>query len=80
MGGKRAKQIELGDAVIESIRDFHVWCSKDPVLSNECRLQAETIVGMTTLLFCEGRFDRLYSEKTGLARKNIHVDNVRDRQ
>ena len=45
MGEKRAKQIALGDAVIESIRDFHVWCSKDPVLSNEGRLQAEKIVG-----------------------------------
>ena len=34
-GGKRAKEIALGDAVMHSIRDFQTWCNKDPVLSNE---------------------------------------------
>ena len=77
-GRKRAKEIALGDAVIGSIREFHVWCSTDPVLSNESRLRAEKIVGMATLPLCDRGLDRLYSEKTGLARKNI--DNVRDRR
>ena len=45
----------MGDAVIESIRDFHVWCTKDPVLSNEGRLQAETIVGMATIAIVRQR-------------------------
>ena len=25
-GGKRAKEIALGDAVMQSIREFHTWC------------------------------------------------------
>jgi hypothetical protein len=41
-------------------------------------LRAEKIVGMATLPLCDRGLDRLYSEKTGLARKNI--DNVRDRR
>ena len=45
----RAKEIALGDAVIESIREFHVWCRNDPVLSNEGRLQAERIVEMAEM-------------------------------
>jgi len=77
-GRKRAKQIALGDAVIESIHEFHVRCRKDPVLSNEGRLQAERIVAMATLPMSERRFDRLYSQKTGLDRKKI--DDVRDRR
>jgi len=74
----RAKEIALGDAVIESIREFHVWCRNDPVLSNEGRLQAERIVEMATLPMSDGRFDRLYSQKTGMDRKKI--DDVRDRR
>jgi len=74
----RAKKIALGDAVIESIREFHVWCRNDPVLSNEGRLQAERIVEMATLPMSDGRFDRLYSQKTGMDRKKI--DDVRDRR
>ena len=54
-GRKLAKEIALGDAVIESIRDFHVWCTKDPVLNNEGRLQAETIVGMATIAIVRQR-------------------------
>jgi hypothetical protein len=77
-GRERAKEIALGDAVIESIREFHVWCRNDPVLSNEGRLQAERIVGMATLPMSDGRFDRLYSQKTGVDRKKI--DDVRDRR
>ena len=52
-GRKRAKEIALGDAVIRSIREFHVWCSTDPVLSNESRLRAEKIVGMATVPFSD---------------------------
>jgi len=63
-GGKRAKEIALGDAVMHSIREFHTWCNKDPVLSNESRLQAQRIVGMATLPISDGGFDRLYSQKT----------------
>jgi hypothetical protein len=74
----RAKEIALGDAVIESIREFHVWCRNDPVLSNEGRLQAERIVEMATLPMSDGRFDRLYSQKAGMDRKKI--DDVRDRR
>ena len=77
-GRKRGKEIALGDAVIESIREFHVWCRKDPVLSKEGRLQAERIVEMATLPMSDGRFDRLYSQKTGMDRKKI--DDVRDRR
>ena len=76
-GRKRGKEIALGDAVIESIREVHVWCTTDPVLSNEGRLQAES-VGMATLPMTDRRFDRLYSQKTGVARKKIH--DVRDRR
>jgi len=77
-GRERAKEIALGDAVIESIREFHVWCRNDPVLSNEGRLQAERIVEMATLPMSDGRFDRLYSQKAGMDRKKI--DDVRDRR
>ena len=77
-GGKRAKEIALGDAVMHSIREFHTWCNKDPVLSNESRLQAQRIVGMATLPISDGGFDRLYSQKTGVARKKI--EGVRDRR
>jgi len=77
-GRKRAKEIALGDAVMHSIRDFHTWCNKDPVLSNESRLQAQRIVAMATLPLSDGRFDRLYSKKTGVARN--YLDDVRDRR
>ena len=77
-GRKRGKEIALGDAVMQSIRDFHTWCNKDAVLSNESRMQAETIVGMATLPNSDGRFDTMYSRMTGLARKKI--DKVRQRR
>jgi len=77
-GRKRGKEIALGDAVMHSIRDFHTWCNKDPVLSNESRLQAQRIVAMATLPICDARFDRLYSKKTGVDRKKL--DDVRDRR
>ena len=77
-GRKRGKEIALGDAVMHSIRDFHTWCNKDAVLSNESRLQAERIVAMATLPICDARFDNLYSKKTGVARKKL--DDVRDRR
>ena len=77
-GRKRGKEIALGDAVMHSIRDFHTWCNKDAVLSNESRLQAERIVAMATLPISDARFDNLYSKKTGVARKKL--DDVRDRR
>jgi hypothetical protein len=64
----RAKEIALGDAVIESIREFHVWCRNDPVLSNEGRLQADKIVGSATF--------SVHSVTDG----SIHVDYIRRRQ
>jgi hypothetical protein len=77
-GRKRGKEIALGDAVMHSIRDFHTWCNKDPVLSNESRLEAQRIVAMATLPISDARFDNLYSKKTGVARKKL--DDVRDRR
>ena len=77
-GRKRGKEIALGDVVMHSIREFQTWCHKDPVLSNESRLQAQRIVAMATLPVSDARFDNLYSKKTGVARKKL--DDVRDRR
>jgi hypothetical protein len=77
-GRKRGKEIALGDAVMHSIREFHTWCNKDAVLSNESRLQAQRIVAMATLPISDAGFDNLYSKKTGVARKKL--DDVRDRR
>ena len=77
-GRKRSKEIALGDAVMHSIREFQTWCDKDPVLSNERRLQAQRIVAMATVPISDARLDNLYSKKTGVARKKIEA--VRDRR